>query len=831
MRSAIIGFVVGVGLLQCQAALPSFLTLSLLFVLAALLLIRSRLMGRYTFRVPMLTVSGVLLGFFWAASVAHLYLKNELPLALEGQDLTVVGIVDSLPDYTESGVRFNFAVEKTLPQQGSDTVPAIPSHIALSWYRNQATGQSHVTIPRVHAGERWQLTVRLHRPHGNANPYGFDYEAWLLEQGIRATGYVRDTDKRSSKNIHAETVNAPLPNRRLQDFVPGFNSVVDRSREWLRQRIQKNLHGQSYAGVVVALVVGDQRAISEADWTIFKRTGISHLMSISGLHITMIAAMFAWLVMSLWRRSFFTRAALPLRLPAQKAAAIAGVIAALVYVLLAGAGIPAQRTLCMLSVVAIALWCGRLTHVSHVLCIALGAVLLFDPWAVLMPGFWLSFSAVAAILYVSVDRSQLATNAAASTRSRLGKMKVATRAALATASRTQYAITLGLVPLTILLFAQTSLISPIANAVAIPLVSFLVAPAALLGSVLPDALSVWLLDFAHYLIVLLMQLLQWLSALPLAVWVAPVPAWWMFVLAVIGTIWMLAPRGWPARYLGGFLWLPLILNAPSHPAAGEMWLTAFDVGQGMALLVETSEHRLLYDTGPAYSAEADAGNRVILPYLQARGIDSLDVMMVSHSDSDHAGGALSVLRQIKVAQLLSSLSADISIVRTTARSAVRSTPCQAGQHWQWDGAYFEILHPLNYADPQAKSNARSCVLRITQGQQAILLPGDIEAEQERVLLQTDAAHLRADVLVAPHHGSGTSSTLAFLQAVNPQIAVFQVGYRNRYHHPKPQIFDRYGDLGIERLRSDTDGAVTLRFASDIAMQTYRTEHARYWYGR
>lgn len=839
MRSAIIGLVVGVGWLQCQASLPSLFILFLLFVAAASLLTCLGRVKQWLARVILLGISGALLGFVWAALLAHLYLGQELPLSLEGQDITVVGTVDSMPDYASGGVRFNFQIEKVLGQDGLEVASAIPSSIALSWYAkarsdqmgnsasrssvgahtgskvNPATGNALAALPQVHPGERWRLTVRLHRPHGNANPFGFDYEAWLLEQNIRATGYVRDVNRNAA--------DTSLLNQRLQDFVPGFGNAIDRSREWLRTRIQASLPGKPYAGVIVALVVGDQHAIGENDWVVFKRTGISHLMSISGLHITMIAAMFAWLAMALWRRSFFTRTSLPLRLPAQKAAAIAGVAAALIYVLLAGAGVPAQRTLCMLTVVAIALWCGRLTQVSHVLCIALGVVLIFDPWAVLMPGFWLSFAAVALILYVSVDTSQTMHDATTSG----SRWQKTLMAGIATATRTQYAITLGLVPLTILLFAQTSLVSPVANAIAIPLVSFLVTPAALLGSAVPAPLSVWLLTAVHFLIAELMQFLQWLSALPLAVWIAPVPPWWMFALAMIGLLWMLAPRGWPARYLGGFLWLPLIMNVPSHPTADEMWVTAFDVGQGMAVLVETKQHRLLYDTGPAYSTQADAGKRIILPYLRARGIDQLDLMMISHSDNDHAGGALSVLHEMKVANVLSSLPEANPIMR----AAQKSMPCRAGQSWQWNDAHFETLHPLADLDDGVKPNARSCVLKITMGQHAILLPGDIEAAQEAALVQADAATLRADVLLAPHHGSGTSSTLSFLQAVNPRIAIFQVGYRNRYHHPKPQVFDRYGEMGVQRVRSDIDGAVTLRFASGIVMQTYRAEHARYWYGR
>lgn len=804
MRSAIVGFVVGAACLQMQANLPQYFILLFLIVLACALAALSRRVVLYQFKIVLRLAMGALLGFVWAALFGQYYLSQELPKELEGQDVTIVGTIDSMPSYFERGVRFNFSVEKVLPLEGA--MPAIPGKLALSWYSSFGSEEIQKT-PEVQPGERWQFTVRLRRPHGNANPYTFDYEVWLLEQNIRATGHIRPDPSTELKNA------------RLDSFVFSFNNVIERCRSWLRERVQHALQDKPYAGVIVAVVVGDQRAISQSDWAVFNRTGISHLVSISGLHITMVAALFAGLIFALWRRSFFTSARLPLILPAQKAAALGGAFAALIYVLLAGSGLPAQRTLIMLSVVATALWCGRITSISHVLCLALGLVVLLDPWAVLGPGFWLSFAAVAVILYVSVGRATENKPEAQSN----------WRTVLKTATLTQYAVTVGLVPLTVLLFAQTSLVSPVANAIAIPLVSFLVTPLALVGSVLPSPLSGWCLLFAHFLVAELAQLLNWLSGFSFAVWAAPVPTWWMFVLALIGTLWMLAPRGWPARYLSVFAWLPLVLNAPTHPRAGEMWVTAFDVGQGMALLIETEKHSFLYDTGPFYSPESDGGNRVILPYLHARGINKLDGMMISHSDMDHAGGALSIMNEIKVARVSSSLPQDHRIVL----AAPMHEPCVAGQAWHWDGADFELLHPTaaSYASDKWKPNARSCTLKITLNGLSILLPGDIEAVQEAELVEGDAAKLAANVLLAPHHGSGTSSTLPFLQAVHPQIALFQVGYRNRYRHPKPEIFERYRELGITRLRNDDAGAISLRFGSTIEVSEYRTEHARYWYGR
>jgi competence protein ComEC len=807
MRSAILGFVAGVGWLQTQASLPAPVLIWALIFIAILLWLATRSIRLPAFRISLLAGCGAIIGFIWAALFAMHFLSDELPREMEGQDITLIGTIDSLPVTFQQGVRFNFLVERVVSER--DSVPVVPSRLALSWYYGFRKDEMH-TVGDVQPGERWQLTVRLRRPHGNANPYGFDYEVWLLEQKLRATGYVRPDQK------------AALKNQRLDEFVPGFRNIVERSRGWLRERILTALEDKDYAGVIVALVIGDQRAISQSDWKVFNRTGISHLVSISGLHITMIAGLFAAVVFGLWRRSFFMGSRLPLILPAQKAAALAGAGAALIYVLLAGFGVPAQRTLYMLSVVALALWLGRITSVSHVLCIALGVVALLDPWAVLWPGFWLSFGAVAIILYASAGRMQAHSSAEKS-------LQEKPAALIKTAARTQYAVTIGLVPFTMLLFGQVSLVSPFANAVAIPLISFIVTPLALIGSVLPAPLSDWMLGFAHFFVEWLARGLAWISKLSVAVWHAPIPSASIFLFALAGTLWLLAPRGWPVRWLGLLAWIPLFLNAPAHPNAGEMWATAFDVGQGTAVLVETERHRLLYDTGPLYSPESDGGNRVILPYLKARGIASLDAVVVSHSDIDHSGGALSLFQELGIGWVSSSMALDSAVVN----AAPGHRRCVAGQKWSWDGVEFEMLHPTaaSYDNNKWKSNARSCTLKVSRGTHAILLPGDIEAAQEAQLVADEPERLRASVLLAPHHGSGTSSTAPFLNAVDPELALFQVGYRNRYRHPKQEVFDRYGHLGITRLRSDESGAFTVRFGERLEHAEYRREHARYWYGR
>jgi competence protein ComEC len=786
MRCAILGFVGGAALLQTRAALPAQAALVACVAIALLVVV--------ALRGPLrAAVAGALLGFCWAALIAHLALAPQLSKADEGRDITLVGTIDSLPYRFEQGVRFNFAVEKVI---GAPV--AVPPRVALAWY--SGFRDSAQAVGDVQPGERWQLTVRLQRPHGNANPYGFDYEVWLLEQGVRATGYVRPE--------HGS-------NRRLDSFVFSVGNLVEHCRATLRERIRRALPGKQYAGVIVALVVGDQRAIDQSDWTVFNRTGVSHLISISGLHITMIAGLFALMASALWRRSFFTGAQLPLLMPAQKVAALAGAGVALLYVLLAGFGIPAQRTLYMLTVVAAALWTGRITSVSHVLCAALGVVVLLDPWAILWPGFWLSFGAVAIILFASVGRTGL-PQSGFWTLLKLG-------------AHTQYVVTLGLVPLTMLLFAQVSIVSPLANAVAIPLISLVVTPLALAGSMMPAPLSGLLLGTAHVAVEGLAIFLKWMGDMRLAVWAAPAPNAWIFCFALAGTLWMLAPRGWPQRWIGVVAWLPLMANLPSHPREGEIAVTAFDVGQGMALLIETSGHRLLYDTGPSYSPESNGGNRVVVPYLKARGIGSLDGMIVTHSDTDHTGGALAVMEAVQVDWVASSLWYDHPIVR----AAPVHSRCTAGQGWIWDGVRFEMLQPstASYDDPALKPNARGCTLRVTAGAHSILLAADIEAVQEAQLVLGSHGKLRADVLLAPHHGSGTSSTPEFLLAVRPALAVFQVGYRNRYHHPKREIFERYGQMGIRRLRTDESGAITLHFTGRVEAREYRREHARYWHDK
>jgi competence protein ComEC len=786
VRALALGWLAGCVWLQTRHVLPDS-AVSLFMLAMGMAAFCGVLSDKLRVRIIALLLAGLCLGAGWSSELARHRLVESLPSALEGRDLQLTGVVASLPDRVANGQRFSFDVEQAVDQERAVTVP---HRITLGWYAEDGE------MPRLLPGERWQLTARLKQPHGQSNPYGFDVEAWWLTNGARATGTVRAAQA-----------------QRLQGFVFSLRDAVGRARVWLRERISAALPDARYAGVIIALVIGDQRDIAQSDWEVFNRTGIGHLVSISGLHITMIAALFSGLVHFLWRHSFFIGSTLPLHVPARKVSAAAGLLVALLYVALAGFGIPAQRTLLMLTVATLAVWSHRILPASQVLACALLAVLLFDPWAVLWPGFWLSFGAIACLLFASSGGMEHRDHAS----TRTATMKQALQAA----GRTQLAVTAGLLPLTMLLFGQFSLVSPISNAVAIPVVSFVVTPLALLGSAMPAPLCAWLLQLAHGTLSLLAQWLAWLSSLPLAVWQAPRPELLPTLLAAAGTLWLLAPRGWPMRWAGALTWLPLIVAVADAPTSG-VRVTAFDIGQGNALLVETRSFRLLYDTGPAYSTESDGGSRVLVPYLRARGIMRLDALVISHSDSDHAGGARTLMETIDIGWVASSLPASNPLVDA------RHVACVAGQRWLRDGVAFEFLHPLSSENPAAKPNARSCTLKISVGEQAVLLTGDIEAPQERALLARDRQRLRADVLLAPHHGSGTSSTVEFLEAVQPQVAVFQMGYRNRYRHPKPEVVERYTARGIRVLRSDQTGAMTLSLDGQRLKITQACETPSYW---
>jgi competence protein ComEC len=792
---ALAAFAAGAVLLQWQPALPPAGMWVGASAVGALLAAALRMRAALRSASVLAICAAGTLGFGYAAWRAEIRLADALPLAWEGVDIAVEGVVDDLPQVADQGTRFAFALERVL------TAGAIvPQRLSLAWYAQRRKDGDVDDPAELVAGERWRLVVRLKRPHGTVNPHGFDVEAWLLENGFRATGYVRDDSR----------------NARLAAFAGRPTDFVQRARTAVRDRIVDVLRDAPYAGVIVALTIGEERAIPEAQWRVFNRVGITHLISISGLHVTVFAAIAGGIAFLLARRS----ARLTCRIPARKIASVVGVITATLYVLLAGAQVPAVRTLLMLVVGAIGLWLARPGTAAIVWLWALVVVLAWDPWAGFAPGFWLSFGAVGLLLYAHAGR--LASPAPASRAARAVR-------AFRAATRTQALVTIGLVPGTLALFQQVSLVSPLANSLAIPAVTFVVVPLALTGIVVPAALP---FEAAHAAFAALMVPLEWLSGAPAAVWQQHAPPAWTIAVSVGGVAWLAAPRGVPGRSLGALALIPLFVVRPPPPSPGTFELTVLDVGQGLAVVVRTHSHALLYDTGPRYTDAADAGSRIVAPFLRASGVGRLGGMVVTHQDSDHSGGALSILQTVPVDWLSSSLPEDNAILAQRARDGGISGRCVAEQRWEWDGVRFTMLQPALalYDAPRVKPNDLSCVVRIDSVHGSALLTGDLEARGELELVRRNADALKADVLLVPHHGSLTSSTPAFIAAVAPSVAVYTPGYRNRFGHPRPAVIARYDAAGIRSFRTDFDGALTFTFSADTPRvpRAEREHDRRYW---
>ena len=765
---------------------------------------------------------------------AGVYAGHALDPTLEGRDVLVTGVVVGLPQRNEAGLRFRLQVEAaSINGQPTD----IPARMDVGWYGGAFSAGPSVlvdsdtaamgerTAPQlvlnrlpavVRAGERWTMPIRVKAPHGSRNPHGFDYELWLWEQGVQATGYVRASPKDPAALMLGQTWRHP----------------VALARQVVRDRIMERLESRQLAGVIAALVVGDQNAIDRADWDVFRATGVAHLVSISGLHITMFAWGAALLLGWAWRRS----SRLCLTVAAPHAALVGGLALACAYALFSGWGIPAQRTCLMLAVVCLLRLAGARWPWHQVWMLACASVVVVDPWALLQPGFWLSFVAVG-ILFATDSGAPYASQAGVKGQNDVEVLEAVVpvesprwrtalqRVAIGVVSglREQWVITLALAPLSLLLFGQLSLVGLFANAIAIPWVTLVITPLALLGVVFA---GLW--DVAAVALNVLLVALQWLAGWPWAAVSMAIPPVWIGTVGMLGALVVVLPLPWTVRLLGLPLLLPLALWRVPLPPQGHFELLAADIGQGNAVLVRTATHALLYDAGPRYSLESDAGHRVLVPLLRSLGTQ-LDRVVLSHRDTDHVGGANSVLAMQPQADLWSSMEPDtlVQAVRPVQR-------CQAGQHWVWDGVRFDVLHPQGGAyDAPAKPNALSCVLRISSGDRAVLLAGDIEEAQEAQLV-ADGANLRADVLLVPHHGSKTSSSAAFLQAVQPTLALVQAGYRNRFGHPATVVVERYRRENILLIDSPHCGAFVWQSWRLEAPQNdacLRLREQRYWHHR
>ncbi|MFO1253330.1 MAG: DNA internalization-related competence protein ComEC/Rec2 [Inhella sp.] len=720
-------------------------------------------------RTPLLLMLGVLLGLSWAQQRASWRLADGLAPAHIGQPVWVEAEVDGLP---QALAGYGGVGGWRLPLRLLERPGGVPEQVSVSWF----PGAGREQAPR--AGERWRLQLRLKPVHALQNPGLPDTELWLLERGVRAQGSVRAGERLAAASA--------------------WNLAA--ARERIRAAIQARVSEPRARAVLAGLAIGDQGGIAAGDWALLRDTGVVHLFAVSGLHITWFAWLAAAGVHALWRRSAW----LCTRWPAPAAARWLGLAAALGYALLAGWGVPAQRTVGLLAVLVLLQSSARIWPWALALSLAGAVVGLADPWALVTPGFWLSFAAVALLMQAAPAEDE----ATAGWR-RLPQLAWQ-------GLRVQLLASAGLAPLTLIFFGQVSLVGLLTNLVAVPLVTSVLVPLALGGLLLAP---LW--QLGTWGVQALFAGLELAQRLPGAVWWAAQAPWFIEALALLGVALALLRLPRAVRALALALLLPLLLWTPARPAPGRFALTVIDVGQGSAAWVQTAGHALLFDAGPRWGGDSDAGARVVLPLLRAAGVNHLDALVISHDDADHSGGGASVLASLPVAARWGSL---------PPRHALQPVqPCRAGLAWEWEGVRFEWLHPSGPGEAAARDNARSCVLRVQDAAgQALLLTADIEAAQERELLQR-AAPLRATVLLLPHHGSKSSSSAEFLAAVQPQLAIAQAGFMNRHGHPAAPVRERLAVAGVPLLTSAECGAWQWLSSQPPGPQAcWRLQRRRYW---
>lgn len=613
-----------------------------------------------------------------------------------------------------------------------------------------------------------------------ANPGGFDFERWLVEHRILATGHLRRGE----------------PPERL-DAGPGPYRL-DRARQWLAEHLKTHIDETRTRALIQALVVGERAGLGTDVWEVLTRTGTNHLVAISGLHVGLIAGGVFFLVRWLWSR--FPR--LVFALAAPRAAAIAAILAALGYAALAGFAISTQRALVMIMVVLVALLRGRTLRPYHALALALIGVLLIDPMAMLSAGFWLSFGAVAVLVFSFAHR-------------------LPGRDPWTRWGRAQWVVAIGLLPLLLLLFGRASVISPLVNLIAVPIFSTLLLPLVLISSLLSLLPGLALpMQWTAQLLGWCLDGLTWLAVLPWAAVTLPARPTWVLLAGAAGVFLLLAPRGLPGRWLGILLCLPMLLLQAPRPPPGEAWVTLLDVGLGLAAVIRTSEGTLVYDTGPSFPGGFDTGSAVVAPYLASHGVKRIERLVISHADRDHAGGLVGLAERIPIDELLSGEPARLD--RPDA------LPCRAGMQWEWSGVSFQILHP---AAATWRGNNASCVLRVEAAGRALLLTGDIESRVERRLARELGTALTSDILVAGHHGSKTSTHPDLLDAVAPALVLYASGYANQFGFPSAEVRARVAARGITQLDTGLVGAIELRLgaAGEIAGPwTWRARAGRSW---
>ena len=787
MRLFALFFLIGTLIIQLFQQLPSLLWIGLFLSISIFL---TAFFHKKSTASLFISISALLAGILLSTTVANQQLEARILPQWEGQDIILQGKVKGIPNTKDDGTRFRLTINQASLKTDPEKHIKLKGTVRLGWFRSTQV---------VNADETWQLVVRMKRPSGVLNPNGFDYEKWLFSERISATGYIREE--------------------------PDFNQLLAESPWWsadrLRQKIHHNIQtgveDKASAAILSALVVAIRTKFDDDQWALLQQTGTSHLVAISGLHIAVVAGFSFLPIMLIW--GLFP--ALNEKIPLQVAGAFTGVIFATAYAMLAGFTLPTQRALLMVVIALLGLLVRRHYQSSTILAVVVIAVLLLDPLAGMTVSFWLSFLAVAIILVVL--------------KRQVGKPQ----SMIMRLIKLQIILSLGMLPLTLFFFGSVSLLSPVANLIAIPWVSLVIVPLSLIALVfmpISSFISNALFSISALAIKWMFAGFELLGGSSLAnVTIAEIPSTYL-LFAFAGFLFLLLPKGFPARWLGLIAILPALLFTPERPKQGEFTFILLDAGQGMASVIQTQNHNLIYDVGTRFSETYDMGKLVVAPFLKGKGITTVDSMVLSHKDIDHWGGAEAVLKELVVNEVISS---DLTVLSKLPKRLTLSDQdimrCTTGQSWQWDGVDFEFLSPPSpsesFLSHFQKDNDRSCVLRVSNAHHSLLLAGDIEKKMEKYLLSNQLDKLSSDVITVPHHGSKTSSTRAFLQAAAPQLALVSAGYRNRFGHPKEEVLKRYQKMEIAIMDTVSSGAITIIFPDtkeEIEVKSYRNNSRGFW---
>jgi competence protein ComEC len=724
-----------------------------------------------------------LLGFLWGEMNFYFRSQEVFPSVFEGKNIIVEGQVEGVPVNSLQTQEFQLSIKKINDQvwQGK---------VNLSWYKTK-----YMHIPILKPGEKWRLTVKLKKPRGFRNPGSFDYEAWLFEQNIKAKGYVY-----SAQKLHSEK------NYKLLGKA-GWHNWIEQVRQMLGEKWQSFAAHWPLLGVLLAFTIGLTGNITPEQWQVFTNTGTIHLISISGFHINLIAGMAYVIIYFFWKRITF----LCERWPAQRAGALGAIIIGAIYSLLAGFSIPTQRSFITLSLFMGGLLFQRKTNLWQCFRWSVLIVTLLDPFAPLNLSFWLTYSAVGIILYAISDPIISTKKSWYSFQYWWPSLKL------------QLQIFLGLIPFSLFWFSQVSISSLWANLVAIPVTGFLILPLGLISILIEELYFPWAIFFmkmAHYCLEKLYLYLSWISHEHPVIFAWSLSDTWMLLLGVVGVLIILAPRGFPCRWLGFIFWLPLLCPLKKNINDGEAYFSLLDVGQGLASVIQTKNHTVVFDTGPKFSEYFDTGLAVVLPYLRNQHIKKIDALVISHKDLDHSGGLQSILAHMPVNKVWVN---DPHILKTAHL-------CEPDIEWTWDGVTFKFL--TKGLEQFTDTNDTSCVLKVSNGSHSILLPGDLETRAEKVLVKNYGKDLQADVLIVGHHGSKTSSSVGWLKAVEPKYGLFATGYLNRYHFPNAVVVARYDKMGIHHYSTTDCGIITVIISKkdrQLEAKCYVKSHPYFWF--